>query len=188
MFRFLRLTFHFCIRISQSWPLKPHSTVLDATFESDKMRALASFQDLYVGLEPYANDGQLGGGVIKKTAPAVFGLLAALELHPTNKKAGVFAPIGGFQSVSNSFEKLAVDCGVKVMYDRTCSSICEAGIWHSHTSDSDKKDFLPADVVICNADLPFATETLIDSHKSSSPRYDWDDKFDYSSGKKTSQI
>ena len=52
------------------------------------MRALASFQDLYVGLEPYTNDNQIGGGVIRKTAPAVFGLLAALELHPTNKKAG----------------------------------------------------------------------------------------------------
>ena len=62
--------------------------MLDASFSSEKMRALASFQDLYVGLEPYRNEKNLGGGVIKKTAPAVFGLLAALELHPTNKKAG----------------------------------------------------------------------------------------------------
>jgi hypothetical protein len=52
------------------------------------MKTLASFQDLYVGLEPYANNGEIGGGVIKKTAPAVFGLLAAIELHPTNKKSG----------------------------------------------------------------------------------------------------
>jgi len=34
----------------KTWPLKPHSDVLDAVFESTKMRALASFQDLYVGL------------------------------------------------------------------------------------------------------------------------------------------
>ena len=72
----------------QSWPLKPHSDVLDNTFSSNKMKALASFQDLYVGLEPYSNNEQIGGGVLKKTAPAVFGLLAALELHPTNDKAG----------------------------------------------------------------------------------------------------
>jgi hypothetical protein len=72
----------------QAWPLKPHSDVLDAIFESDKMRALASFQDLYVGLEPYRNNDQLFGGVIETTAPAVFGLLAAIELHPNNKKAG----------------------------------------------------------------------------------------------------
>jgi hypothetical protein len=52
------------------------------------MRALASFQDLYVGLEPYRNNELLGGGVLKSTAPAVFGLLAAIELHPSNSKSG----------------------------------------------------------------------------------------------------
>lgn len=52
------------------------------------MKALASFQDLYVGLEPYRNNKLLGGGVLKSTAPAVFGLLAAIELHPSNKKSG----------------------------------------------------------------------------------------------------
>jgi phytoene desaturase (3,4-didehydrolycopene-forming) len=73
---------------AKSWPLKPHSDVLDATFESNKMRALASFQNLYVGLEPYRNDEFFGGGVLRTTAPAVFGLLAAIELHPSNKNAG----------------------------------------------------------------------------------------------------
>ena len=72
----------------QAWPLKPHSDVLDEMFESEKMRALASFQDLYVGLEPYKNKNQLFGGVLESTAPAVFGLLAAIELHPENKKSG----------------------------------------------------------------------------------------------------
>jgi hypothetical protein len=52
------------------------------------MRALASFQDLYVGLEPYRNQKQIGGGVWTSTAPAVFGLLAAIELHPTNHHSG----------------------------------------------------------------------------------------------------
>ena len=68
--------------------MKPHSEVLDAIFKSEKMRALASFQDLYVGLEPYRNNELLGGGVLKSTAPAVFGLLAAIELHPSNSKSG----------------------------------------------------------------------------------------------------
>jgi hypothetical protein len=53
-----------------------------------KMKAMASFQDLYVGLEPYRHNELLGGGVLKSTAPAVFGLLAAIELHPTNSKGG----------------------------------------------------------------------------------------------------
>lgn len=72
----------------KAWPLKPHSDVLDAIFESEKMKALASFQDLYVGLEPYRNSAQVGGGVFQSTAPAVFGLLAAIELHPSNTKSG----------------------------------------------------------------------------------------------------
>lgn len=73
---------------ARAWPLKPHSDVLDAIFESNKLKALASFQDLYVGLEPYRNNKLLGGGVLKSTAPAVFGLLAAIELHPSNTKSG----------------------------------------------------------------------------------------------------
>ena len=68
--------------------MKPHSDVLQAIFESDKMQALASFQDLYVGLEPFRNDDKPFGGVAQTTAPAVFGLLAAIELHPRNDKAG----------------------------------------------------------------------------------------------------
>lgn len=52
------------------------------------MKALASFQDLYVGLEPYRNQELIGGGVFQSTAPAVFGLLAAIELHPSNSKSG----------------------------------------------------------------------------------------------------
>ena len=73
---------------AKAWPLKPHSDVLDAIFQSNKMKALASFQDLYVGLEPYRNNQLLGGGVLRTTAPAVFGLLAAIELHPSNPKSG----------------------------------------------------------------------------------------------------
>ena len=71
-----------------NWLLRPHSDMLDATFSSHKMRTLASFQDLYVRLAPYRDNAALGGGVFRNTAPAVFELLAALELHLTNDKAG----------------------------------------------------------------------------------------------------
>jgi phytoene dehydrogenase-like protein len=164
----------------KAWPLKPHSAVLDATFESEKMKALASFQDLYVGLEPYANNKQLFGGVVRTTAPAVFGLLAALELHPTNKRAGVYAPIGGFQKVSKAFEGLAIDCGVEIMYRKTITDISEDGVWI--TDENKKNSFIAADLIVCNADLPFATKTLVKKEGPSPPRYDWDDSFDYSSG------
>ena len=166
---------------AKRWPLQPHSTMLSNLFSSPKMIALASFQDLYVGLEPYANEKQIGGGVLRKTAPAVFGLLAALELHPTNNKCGVFAPVGGFRQVSESMYQLCQDCGVKFLFDTSVTNINDNGVRLKHKSDS---TFLPGDLMICNADLPFATQTIASNSNPATTEeiYDWDDKFDYSTG------
>ncbi len=174
----------------KAWPLKPHSDVLDAIFASEKMKALASFQDLYVGLEPYRNDDQLFGGVLKKTAPAVFGLLAALELHPTNKKAGVFAPIGGFRAVATAFESLCEDCGVEIRCDTTVAKVEDDGV-HIKSGDTSFTK-VAADAVVINADLPYATESLVGSTATSTDEdnaatglkdtFDWYDRFDFSSG------
>jgi len=155
------------------------------------MKALASFQDLYVGLEPYRNDDQLFGGVLKKTAPAVFGLLAALELHPTNKKAGVFAPIGGFRAVALAFERLCEDCGVEIRCDTTVTRVEDDGV---HIASGDTSDFIKvaADAIVVNADLPYATQSLFESSATNSAEdnvttalkdtFDWDDRFEFSSG------
>jgi len=197
----------------KAWPLKPHSDVLDELFESNKLKALASFQDLYVGLEPYRNSELLGGGVFKSTAPAVFGLLAAIELHPTNKNAGVFAPIGGFQAVTKAFEGLLDDLGVEVRCNTNVLGVTNEGVWsRSNRKDEfqgdssilgdgsgakdDGTEFLPADLVIVNADLPYAKKSLLikaknegstelQSTKPAPPltdNFDWDDSFTFSSG------
>ena len=163
---------------AKSWPLKPHSDVLDATFDSQKMKAMASFQNLYVGLEPYRNDKYFAGGVLRKTAPAVFGLLAAIELHPSNKNAGLFAPVGGFQAVQIAFERLAKEQGVHIRVDTTVTKVETSGV---HIHDKDGDSFVPADLVIVNADLPYATETIL-SKEHTTASYDWDDSFDFSSG------
>eukprot|EP00980_Cylindrotheca_fusiformis_P012671 scaffold3103_cov136-Cylindrotheca_fusiformis.AAC.9 len=169
----------------KAWPLKPHSDVLDAVFQSEKMKALASFQDLYVGLEPYRNNELVGGGVLKSTAPAVFGLLAAIELHPSNSKSGVFAPVGGFQSVTEAIERLATELGTTILRDSTVTCIREDGV---HIDQKDGPEFLPADLIVCNADLPYATKSLLLEHALSEsaevppPMYDWDDSFTFSSG------
>lgn len=193
---------------ASAWPLKPHSDVLDALFESDKMKALASFQDLYVGLEPYRNNQRLGGGVLDTTAPAVFGLLAAIELHPANDKCGVFAPVGGFRAVTDSLAKLAQSLGVRVECGKTVVRVANDGVHYcccansnssdSHNNPTDREGdaerlFEPADLVIVNADLPYATKSLIDQNSSNSDkptareapmteRYDWDDKYRFSCG------
>ena len=174
------------------WPLQPHSSMLDNLFESPKLKAMASFQDLYVGLEPYFNKKQrlLGGGVLRKTSPAVFGLLAALELHPTNDKAGVFAPVGGFRQVAESMYQLCLDNDVQIKFDTSVTRITDDGVYFNEDDDDKKGEFLPADLIICNADVPFATESILSSTEAKQKEdgraydavYDWDDKFDYSSG------
>lgn len=163
------------------WPLKPHSSVLSEIFESPKMVALASFQDLYVGLEPYLNQKQPLGGILRKTAPAVFGLLSAIELHPTNRRAGVFAPLGGFRQVAKSMVELCADNGVEFVFNATVTNIGGGGVHFRHGSSN---MFRNADLVICNADIPYASESLINEHKDDVYRetYDWDDSFDFSSG------
>ncbi len=86
--------------------------------------------------------------------------------------------------MADAFEKLVNECGVEILYKRTVTSVEEEGVWFCTGDDATEKQFLAADVVICNADLPFATKTLINNPTTSSPpRYDWDDRFDYSSGR-----
>lgn len=168
---------------AKAWPLKPHSDVLDAFFKSNKLKALASFQDLYVGLEPYRNDKQILGGVLDSTAPAVFGLLSAIELHPDNKKCGVYAPLGGFCKVSDSLFALAEECGVGCRTS-TVTQVTSEGVWHRPESSSADQEvtFEPADLVIVNADLPYASRSLLHDFDPATEMFDWDDGYRFSSG------
>ena len=74
--------------------LLPQFNQMAKYFKSEKLRALFSYQELYVGLSPY-------------NAPGVFSLLAATELTD-----GVWYPIGGFDKVRQSLQKLADEEGV----------------------------------------------------------------------------
>ena len=114
----------------------------------------------------------------------------------------VFAPIGGFQAVTNAVEALAEDLGVMIEYGKTVTSVEASGV-HVRDTINDSDDgirneegsmFIPADLVIVNADLPYATKSLLPTRSNGSsatsvsataltqPRFDWDESFDYSSG------
>ena len=145
-----------------------------------------------MGLEPYRNQNNIAGGVFDKTAPAVFGLLSALELS-NNSKAGVFAPIGGFESVSNAFSSLAKEMNVTIEYGISVTKVMDEGVYFINKTATKANiattEFLPSDLVIVNADIPYAFQTLLNKKEdttaqSQEPReeYDWDDSFDFSSG------
>jgi len=144
-------------------------------FKSDKLRALFSFQELYVGLSPY-------------NAPGVFSLLAATELTD-----GVWYPIGGFQKIRDGFLDLVLKSGVDVR----CNTAVEKLIITEQGSGEDavKKctgvklasgEVLTADVVVANPDLPYVYEELLEAQGPAKQEIDAEvtrlNKMDYSCG------
>ena len=105
----------------------------------------------------------------------------------------VFAAEGGFEAISQSFVKLAESVGVSFQTGKTATQIAKNGVHvrNSNTKNDDKiadDSFVPADLIIVNADLPYASMSLIaDSDDESTndrkeSRYDWDPSYLYSSG------
>lgn len=118
-------------------------------FKEPKLKALFSFQQLYVGLSPY-------------NAPGVFSLLAATELTD-----GVWYPIGGFGKVRDGFLKVITELGVDLrMRTPVEKLLVEQG------PDGSKRctgvrlkggEELMADVVVANPDLPYVYEELLEA-------------------------
>jgi phytoene desaturase (3,4-didehydrolycopene-forming) len=138
--------------------LLPQFNQMAKYFKNEKLRALFSYQELYVGLSPY-------------NAPGVFSLLAATELTD-----GVWYPIGGFDKVRQSLQKLADEEGVTTrlgaevskivtepLPDETGSAIKGSKATQRVTGVRlESGEFLNADVVVANPDLPCVWEQMID--------------------------
>ncbi|CAM9453195.1 unnamed protein product, partial [Hapterophycus canaliculatus] len=127
-------------------PLENHYGQLSRRFKSEKMRALLSFQDLYVGLSPY-------------NAPAVFSLLQAIELRD-----GVYYPMGGFARVAEALGAVCKDLGVKFRFNCPVAEVAvvgDRGRVNSKGVVLESGDVLEADAVVCNADLPYAEKALL---------------------------
>jgi phytoene desaturase (3,4-didehydrolycopene-forming) len=113
--------------------------------------------------------------------------------------------------VANALEQLATDLGVEIRCNTTVTRITSQGVTLYEKSSVDeinvstrdesrrrgsKTEFLPADLIIVNADLPYAKASLISmddqndnittmkSQQASPPTetFDWDDRFSFSSG------
>jgi len=104
----------------------------------------------------------------------------------------VFAPIGGFRAVGRAFQKLAVACGARIKFNTTVTQVNEKGV-HYIGSEKNTSDegFIEADLIVVNADLPYATRSIVSSlegtteystKKPNQETYDWDDSYDFSSG------
>jgi phytoene desaturase len=109
-----------------------------------------TFQTMYLGLSPYE-------------APAIFGLLPFSELG-----VGIWFAKGGLHALPRGLERLARELGVKLHYRSAVRKVeVERGQAKGLVLEGGER--VPADVVLCNADLPWAYKHLLDPADTSLP-------------------
>ena len=129
--------------------LLPQYNQMAKYFKDERLRALFSYQELYVGLSPY-------------NAPGVFSLLAATELTD-----GVWYPVGGFTKIRDALRRLATNHGAKINVGVAASAIITtAGATAKEARtvtgvQLEDGSVLPADVVVANPDLPCVWDQLL---------------------------
>lgn len=130
------------------WPLESHDSQLRKLFpESPRLRALCTFNDLYVGLSPYE-------------APAVFGLLSAIEIDGPRRDAGVYYLRGGLKSYAQRLVDAVEKAGVDVRCDTRVQRI-ETDGRRATAVVTDQGQRFDADYVVVNADLAKAEPELL---------------------------
>jgi len=101
-----------------------------------------SFQAMYAGLSPY-------------DALAIYAVIAYMD-----SVAGVFFPKGGMHAVPKSMAAALEKHGVTIKYNTTVESVVHSGGRASGVLTTDG-EFMEADVVVLNPDLPVAYRELI---------------------------
>lgn len=111
-------------------------------FRDPRLQQALSFQTMYLGVSPYE-------------APAVFSLLPYTELTH-----GVWYPTGGLSAVPRALERVARRLGVRFEYGTAVERILVEADRARGVQLAGGRT-LTADVVVCNADVPWARRNLL---------------------------
>ncbi|MBF5042989.1 phytoene desaturase [Aggregicoccus sp. 17bor-14] len=112
-------------------------------FQDERLRAALTFQTMYLGVSPFH-------------CPAVYALLPFTELG-----VGVWFPKGGLYAIPLALERVAREEGVSLHYESPVERILTEGgraVGVRLAGGREER----ADLVLCNADLPYAYERLLD--------------------------
>ncbi|MEJ2570965.1 MAG: phytoene desaturase family protein [Anaerolineales bacterium] len=126
--------------------LRRHQTYIGRYFKDPRLKLAFTFQNLYMGLDPYE-------------APAIFSLLQYTEFAE-----GVWYPMGGMNAVVEALHKIAETHGVNFMLNTPVERIevnCRSATGVTLAGGRQ----LPADIVIANADLPYVYSHLLPDRK-----------------------
>ncbi len=122
--------------------LKYHYPNVSSYFANQKLRAAFSFQNMYLGVSPYA-------------ALATYSLLQYTELAE-----GIWFPRGGMYQIIESLVAIAEGLGVEFVYDAPVASIDVKGT-RAEGVVLENGERMQADVVIANADLPYVYKKML---------------------------
>lgn len=115
-------------------------------FDNEYLRILFTFQNIYVGQDPYK-------------ASAIFAMLPFLELTD-----GVWSPKGGMNRVSQNLKNIAEENGVEIICNAPVEKLDrqDGKIVKAYTEDG--KEYT-ADIFVVNADLPYALNKFLPESK-----------------------
>jgi phytoene desaturase len=122
--------------------LRRHHAAAARCFRDARLRAAFTFQDMYLGLSPFA-------------APATYSLLQYTELAE-----GVWFPLGGMYRVTESLVAIAERLGARFRYGAPVARIEVDGDRATGVLLADGER-VAADVVLANADLPYVYRHLL---------------------------
>ncbi|MCC6617294.1 MAG: phytoene desaturase [Anaerolineae bacterium] len=123
-------------------PLVPHYRHMGQFFKGSRLKSAFTFQDVYMGLSPFR-------------APATFSLMPYSELAH-----GVWHPRGGMYGVIDGLMAMARGENVEFEFGASVDKIEVDGSRTRGVRLADGR-FVPADIVIANADLPYVYNDLL---------------------------
>ena len=115
-------------------------------FRSERLRRAFTFGSMYMGMSPF-------------DAPGTYSLLQYTELAE-----GIWYPIGGFYAVLDALKKVGERLGVQYRFDTPVRSVVTSTTSGKSRATGvvlESGEILSADVVIINADLIYASNTLL---------------------------
>jgi len=123
-----------------------HYKYVSRFFKSDELRALFTFQNLYLGQNPYAASG-------------MYSFLPFMEISD-----GVFFPEGGMHQVAEKMLSAAKEHGAQLELK---SPVARIEVNHKQASGVTLEDgtFHSADIIVSNADLPYVYSHLLPGNR-----------------------
>ncbi len=122
--------------------LTRHYASMRRFFRDERLKSAFTFQDMYMGLSPFE-------------APSTFSMMQYTELAD-----GAWYPRGGMYGVVAALQEAAEHAGVEFSFATPVKEIVTRGDRAQGVLLGDGQ-FLPADIIVANADLPYVYRELL---------------------------